>query len=114
MRERVCGVVRAREGGRARLREAESVASWESGIRARAEFSSIRDKKKRDHTVDVTDLSGLPIGRSINKQKSAPHSSAPNPSVRAMSSGGGLAPSATSPTTGTVHRTLTFLSLIHI
>ena len=39
MRERVSGVVRAREGGRARLREVESVASWkavfESDARAR-------------------------------------------------------------------------------
>ena len=30
MRERVSGVVRAREGGRARLREVESVASWKA------------------------------------------------------------------------------------
>ena len=41
MRERVSGVVRAREGGRARLREVESVASWkavfESDARAREE-----------------------------------------------------------------------------
>jgi len=46
VRERVSGVVRAREGGRARLREVESVASWKAVFEARAEFSSIRDKKE--------------------------------------------------------------------